>query len=251
MTVCSHADQTRRWVEGLCEPADGPPAAEHAAGCDECRAIVADARAMRESVRAAFAAGAPEALRHRLGVEVAREARRLEQGRGGYRGGRFWFGTLCGAVAAAAVAAWLPLLARPALDVVVDEHVAALSAGTPYSVASSDHHTVRPWFAGRADVAPAVTDYSDLGFHLAGGRVARLGDHRVPVVVYTHGAHWIDVYSWPAGALPAPRATLRRGYLVECRRQGDLDTCAISDAAPAEVERLLSALAASAALPLR
>ena len=77
-------------------------------------------------------------------------------------------------------------------------HWRALAAASPVDVVSSDRHTVKPWFAGKVAQAPLVRDFAEQGFPLAGGRIDYVGAQRVPVLVYRHGAHLIDVFVLPA-----------------------------------------------------
>ena len=54
---------------------------------------------------------------------------------------------------------------------IVAGHQRALLATEPFDVASSDRHTVKPWFDSKVALSPQVLDLSDAGFPLAGGRV--------------------------------------------------------------------------------
>jgi len=122
--------------------------------------------------------------------------------------------------------------ARPALVAV---HQRVLLAARPVEMASSDRHTVKPWFDAKLAISPPVSDLAADGFPLVGGRIDLVGENRVPVLVYRRGPHLISVVAVPdAGGsdlgLPARRAT-RDGYTVLTWRGADFDFSAISDVA--------------------
>jgi hypothetical protein len=52
---------------------------------------------------------------------------------------------------------------------IIADHQRALLAAVPNDVASSDRHTVKPWFDNKLALSPQVLDLSDAGFPLAGG----------------------------------------------------------------------------------
>lgn len=162
----------------------------------------------------------------------------------------YWTGAASGAIAASLFAVGLlfsptsPSTNALASDL-VDAHVRSLMSQRLIDVASSDHHTVKPWFAGRADVAPPVDDFPKQDFHLVGGRMDFIDGHRAAVVVYRHGAHIINVFAWPAQT-PAFNSMLERnGYHLLCWRDGTLNVCAISDTAPSELRTLQALMAPS------
>src|SRR5204863_2181283 len=83
-------------------------------------------------------------------------------------------------------------------DAVVSDHIRALMAPQPADVASSDRHTVKPWFNGRVAQAPKVVDLTREGFPLIGGRVDVIGRVPVPTLVYRHNQHLISLTAVPA-----------------------------------------------------
>ena len=89
-----------------------------------------------------------------------------------------------------------PRFVNPLPDELVNAHVRSLMPAHLIDVVSTDKHTVKPWFAGHADVSPVVADFEQQGYRLIGGRVDYLEHQRSAVVVYQHGAHVINVFSW-------------------------------------------------------
>ena len=126
--------------------------------------------------------------------------------------------------------------ARGLDEALASAHVRALMKGPLVEVVSSDRHTVKPWFAGRVDLAPKVKDLADRGFPLSGGRVDDVSGRRAAVLAYTHGRHEIDLFVWVASA-PAPAVTVgvARGYHVARWTEGDLAYAAVSDMDEAEL----------------
>jgi anti-sigma factor RsiW len=103
---------------------------------------------------------------------------------------------------------------RALADQVLASHVRALMPGHLTDVASTDQHTVKPWFNGRLDYSPAVSDFVGAGFPLIGGRLDYVGGRQVAALVYGRRQHMIDVFLWPTGSGPrAGAASLtRQGY---------------------------------------
>ncbi|MBS0200573.1 MAG: anti-sigma factor, partial [Proteobacteria bacterium] len=121
-------------------------------------------------------------------------------------------------------------------------HLRALAASSPVDVVSSDHHTVKPWFAGKLAISPLVQDFANEGYTLVGGRIDYVGDTRVPVLVYRHGQHLADVYVLPQGATP-PVAQSQQGYAIDTFTLGGQPAALVSDLGASERAELCRLLA--------
>lgn len=131
----------------------------------------------------------------------------------------------------------------------VFDHVRALQTGPLVQVASSDRHTVKPWFQGRIDYAPTVFDLKDEGFPLVGGRVDRIDGRPTAVLTYVRRLHVIDVFVQPAEHAAAPTHELRRGYHVVHWSDSSMQYWIVSGVDYPEIERFVQAWRARQAAP--
>lgn len=123
---------------------------------------------------------------------------------------------------------------------IIDAHIRSLQPGHLTDVASTDQHTVKPWFNGKIDFAPPVKDYADDGFPLIGGRLDVLNGRNVAALVYARRKHFINVFVWPTKQLDTPihPPGSRQGYQwVHWRHQG-MEFCAISDVSASDLHEL-------------
>jgi len=125
---------------------------------------------------------------------------------------------------------------------VVDAHIRALMAPTPIDVASSDQHTVKPWFNGRIPQAPRVVNLAKADFPLVGGRIDVVGETPVPTLVYGHRKHLISVTGVPDAkhADTAPVLSTANGYNVYRWTEGGVAYWVVSDLAPGELDTLVT-----------
>ncbi|MBS0249936.1 MAG: anti-sigma factor [Proteobacteria bacterium] len=132
-----------------------------------------------------------------------------------------------------------------AIDIaaIVADHQRALLAAAPFDVASSDRHTVKPWFDSKLALSPQVVDLANDGFPLAGGRVEVLEGKPVPVLVYRRRAHVISVVAVPHTGIEATTepslVTTKDGYSVIQWHGRDFNYTVVSDLAENELNEFV------------
>jgi len=128
-------------------------------------------------------------------------------------------------------------------EAVADDHLRALMAAQPFEIASSDRHTVKPWFNGKIPQEPRVVDLARQDFPLAGGRIDVIGGEAVPALVYRHRQHLISVSAVP-DSKAAPSQIQRRavrGYNLIGWRDGSTAYWAVSALGAGELESFVQA----------
>ena len=223
----------------------------------QLRASCARLEALRRVIGGTAAKSTPsDAFRARIaGIGLATETvRRVREPRG-----FDWRMLAATAVIAAGAGSFATqiLMSRPsgfvAGQAIVAIHQHALLAVDPVEVASSDRHTVRPWFDANLALSPPVADLAGDGFPLAGGRIDVIDGRRVPVLIYRRRSHLVSVVAVPlAGSRDTGAAvsrTTRDGYIVLTWHGPDFKFAAIADIADGElagfVEKLRLTMKAS------
>jgi anti-sigma factor RsiW len=157
-----------------------------------------------------------------------------------------WLG-LAAALAVAVLLVWnlAPDLRRPGAEQflateLIASHVRSLMVDHLTDMASSDQHTVKPWFDGKLDFAPSVVNPASDGFPLVGGRLDYLNNRPVAALVYQRRKHFINVFIWPieTGDATATKAISRQGYQLLHWVDHDLSYWAVSDASGDELVAL-------------
>jgi anti-sigma factor RsiW len=122
-------------------------------------------------------------------------------------------------------------------DEILSAHVRSLMADHLTDVASSDQHTVKPWFDGKLDFSPPVVDLAAQGYPLAGGRLDYLDNHQAAALVYHRNKHIINLFIWPSTSQQAGLLTsTKNGYNLYQWVQSGMSYCAISDLNTSEMQ---------------
>ncbi len=240
--------------------ADALALARHLDACAECRAALAQQSAVRARLRAdASGFRAPAGLAQRIRAALPADSsgqhdiptRPAPARPAGWllRWNPAW--ARAGAMALCLLAlAWssyvyvaLPSSRDLLASEVVSSHVRSLQVDHLSDVVSSDRHTVKPWFNGKLDFAPRVVDPAASGYPLVGGRLDYLGGRTVAALVYRHGPHPINLYTWPGpGPDAAPVHLERQGFRLVHWRTDGMAYWAVSDLAPEELDGFVAAL---------
>ncbi|WP_421853176.1 anti-sigma factor family protein [Novosphingobium sp.] len=210
---------------------------DHLRGCAGCRKAYAKSQQLRLALRGSgLHSTAPAHLRARieaLAGEAASPARQRPR-----PGVRPWLGGgAVGALAASlALLLAVPTATAPILaDEVISSQIRSLQSGHLVDVATSDRHTVKPWFNGRIDFSPPVVDLAPQGFPLVGGRLDVLEGRTVATLVFKRRLHTINLFIRPQPAGARDAAIARQGYAIEKWSAGGLEYWAVSDIPASEL----------------
>jgi anti-sigma factor RsiW len=214
---------------------------QHFAECQSCSREHQELKALKNLLK-------PDGLYFEAPSQLERRVRRaLAFEPPGRKPGLEWFPwwstAAIGVVSFAVVALllWLTVFSPSTGDRLAQEvtasHIRSLMVDHKTDVASSDQHTVKPWFDGKLDFAPPVVDLADHGFPLIGGRLDYLQNRSVAALVYQRNKHFINVFIWPGDSRSgaARKLTTRQGYnLVQWNHAG-MTFWAVSDLNAAEL----------------
>jgi anti-sigma factor RsiW len=130
---------------------------------------------------------------------------------------------------------------------VVAGHIRGQLAPQPFDIASSDRHTVKPWFTARLPESPQVPDLAAQGFVLLGGRVDVIGHDPVATIVYRHAAHTVSLTTLRPGQSVSGQTIA--GYNVRSWNDGNFTYVAVSDLPAADLAAFERAFSGAAPVP--
>jgi len=218
----------------------------HLPACQACALIFQNHQALRSAITTgSLYHQAPDDLRRRVQSAV----RQADQAKS-KSWLRSWRWLSVGASLAAVAVLILALIptgtSPPADDLmtkeVISAHVRSLMADHIYDVESSDRHTVKPWFNGRLDFSPPVTDLTEQGFPLKGGRLDYLDNRPVAALVYQRQQHIINLFIWPSAQAPqkaALKPVTQQGFHLIRWESAGMTFFAVSDLNERELEEFV------------
>lgn len=163
--------------------------------------------------------------------------------------GQWWpawlaLGAVCGILVSVLAMQFMPAGHDGLADEVAAAHVRSLMVAHLEDVVSTDQHTVKPWFAGKLDFSPPVSDFSARGYALSGGRLDYIDRHTVASLVYRHQRHAINVFVWPVqgGEAAVPRLASRDGFHLIAWTRAGMQFWAVSDLNAVELQQFTDLL---------
>jgi anti-sigma factor RsiW len=227
------------YLDGELDPVHNLAVDQHLQKCGVCAHSYRGQQSLRKAMTSrSIYFKAPPGLENRVRSAV-RQASKTESPRRWWRWEWNWawpraLAPLAGAALVILIA--LPLIMRPSAEdrltqEIVSGHVRSLMANHLYDVASTDPHTVKPWFNGKLPFSPPVTDPAAQGFPLIGGRLDYVENHPVAAVVYQRRKHFINLFIWPStlNSSTAEDFRTQQGYNVIHWSQGGMEYWAVSD----------------------
>ena len=156
----------------------------HIAGCSLCAQLARDYRRIGDKLRTVARMPAPADLADKVLARLATEAQSANDNRRfNWRGLAQHAATLLLVCGLSGLVGWH--LAQSTFEQhrlerdVVAAHVRSLLQDSTVQIASSESHTVKPWFNGRIEFAPTVKDLTAEGFPLIGGRLDFIDNRRI------------------------------------------------------------------------
>jgi anti-sigma factor RsiW len=221
------------YADGELDPAGVLEMERHFRDCPACAQSFRTMQNLKKSLKQdALLFSAPAELRQRLKAELRPQA---ESSRPFWIWN--WFATATTSAAVICLALLLsvffthPSAQQQRAQEIVSSHIRSLMANHEMDVASSDQHTVKPWFDGKLDFSPPVKDLAAQGFPLIGGRLDYINNRAVAALVFHRAKHVINLFIWPTkegDSEPAARTPINGYNLIHWSR-GGMTFWAVSD----------------------
>lgn len=223
----------------------------HIATCADCSQRLQNRRELRNALRAeSLYFRAPAALAQQIQASSSQNAwiNRLRN--------NTWLGMVAALLLGVVVTAGLfeafsaSNRSNALADEVFSSHIRSLMVDHLEDVASTDQHTVKPWFNGKLDFSPTVVDLTEQGFPLIGGRLDYLDNRPVTALVYQRQKHIINLFVWHTDApdMP-PTVTTRQGYHLINWVESSTTYWAVSDLELSELQTFAQLIQSHTAAP--
>ena len=215
----------------------------HLADCRVCAGQYAALEKLHQEIAAEDLGYAPPStLEQKIAAGLRRDDRSGGRTRAPWISAGWWRGAAAAAALVAGILAfhYVPRMGDSEMSEVgqeiLDSHLRSLQVEHPVDVASSDQHTVKPWFQGKTSFSPPTPDLSKEGFDLVGGRLEVLHQQPAAAIVYKRRQHVISLYvSQSNDATMRIESTDVHGYHLMHWSQAGINYWVVSDVSPEDL----------------
>jgi mycothiol system anti-sigma-R factor len=230
------------YLDGELDAAGAASFERHLQSCAECASALGSEQSLRQTLAGAqLYERAPEHLRNRVDSKLPAGAPARTRNFGIWK----WAAIAATLLLAGFLGRELLLVFRAQSEslvlaaAAVDAHLRSLQPGHLMDVQSTDQHTVKPWFDGKINFAPPVSDFAAEGFPLIGGRLDVLAGRTAAALVYGRHKHIINVFVLESQSTTAPPGSgERNGYHWLAWQKDGYLYLAVSDAAAEDLQQL-------------
>jgi anti-sigma factor RsiW len=196
MTCRETKNLLNAYVDGELDSAGSLGVEKHVQGCASCLTDVENLHALASEIEnGGLRFTAPQRLKTNVQAAISEANPAPTRSIFNWR----WASAVAAAVLIVFVSMqWLRPSQEMLLNEIVSSHVRSMMANHITDVASSDRHTVKPWFGGKLDYSPPVKDLTEQGFRLVGGRLDYVDSRPVAALVYQRSQHLINLFVWPS-----------------------------------------------------
>lgn len=212
----------------------------HLAACGRCSQVCAELRAQTNALRSCSPFYPAPARLERTIRKLLKKSSNVEWGSSRQGMAWPWFAIAASVLLVASLiwntAGFWHAQGEAMAQTLIENHIRSLMGNHLLDVASTDQHTVKPWFSGRTDFSPEVQDFGPEGFPLVGGRLDYVDGRTVAALIYRRRQHVINLFTWPATSAYSKESQLaRNGFNVLQWSDGAMTYWVVSDLDSAEL----------------
>lgn len=234
MTCRETKNVLNAYVDGELDSAGSLEVESHVQGCASCLADMENLHALSSAIQnGALRFEPPRRLRKNVESAIRKANPHARSAFSYWR----WASALASMVLIVTISSFVAVRRQASseeallVNELVSSHVRSMMANHITDVASSDSHTVKPWFGGKLDYSPPAKDLTEKGFRLIGGRLDYLQGRPVAAVVYQRSQHFINLFVWPVNnaAIRQDDQLSRQGYNIIHWTQGGMTYWLVSE----------------------
>ncbi len=239
--VCDRwAEKLDAYLDGELPSAEARALGEHLRGCAGCAAESLSRVQQKRAIQAAGQRFTPDpAFRARIQQSITVRRRPAWS--------RLWMPVLAAAMALLIVGALSLTVSRSRradqhlLSELADLHVATLASSNPVDVASTDRHTVKPWFEGKIPFTFNLPELQGSPFVLVGAKVSYLDQSPGAELLFRVRQHQISVFIFQErglGNVASKDAAQSASFNLRSWSHNGLRYFVIGDVAPQDLDQL-------------